>query len=99
VMSIFLAEAGSIGLLGGIGGVLLGVGLGALIDVIASTYLAAQAVQSGASAADLNISLIHTPLWLPIFAVVFSALVGVASGLYPAMRAAALSPVSALKYE
>ncbi len=99
VMSIFLAEAGSIGLLGGIGGVLLGVGLGALIDVIAVTYLAAQAVQSGASAADLNISLIHTPLWLPIFAVVFSALVGVASGLYPAMRAAALSPVAALKYE
>ncbi|MDY6878514.1 MAG: FtsX-like permease family protein [Chloroflexota bacterium] len=99
VMSIFLAEAGSIGLLGGIGGVLLGVGLGALIDVIAGTYLAAQAVQSGASAADLNISLIHTPLWLPIFAVLFSALVGVASGLYPAMRAAALSPVAALKYE
>ncbi|MEE9615387.1 MAG: FtsX-like permease family protein [Anaerolineae bacterium] len=99
VMSIFLAEAGSIGLLGGIGGVLLGVGLGALIDVIAVTYLAAQAVQSGASAADLNISLIHTPLWLPIFAVVLSALVGVASGLYPAMRAAALSPVAALKYE
>jgi len=99
VMSIFLAEAGSIGLLGGIGGVLLGVGLGALIDVIAGTYLAAQAVQSGASAADLNISLIHTPLWLPIFAVVFSALVGVASGLYPAMRAAALSPIAALKYE
>jgi len=99
VMSIFLAEAGSIGLLGGIGGVLLGVGLGALIDVIAGTYLAAQAVQSGASAADLNLSLIHTPLWLPIFAVVFSALVGVVSGLYPAMRAAALSPVAALKYE
>jgi putative ABC transport system permease protein len=100
VMSVFLAEAGGIGLLGGIGGVLLGVGLGALIELIASTYLAALAVQqSGAAASDVNISLIHTPLWLPIFAVVFATLVGVASGLYPAMRAAALSPVSALKYE
>jgi putative ABC transport system permease protein len=99
VMSVFLAEAGGIGLLGGIGGVLLGVGLGAVIDLIAGTYLAAQAVQSGASAADASISLIHTPIWLPIFAVAFAALVGVASGLYPAMRAAALSPVTALKYE
>ena len=99
VMSVFLAEAGGIGLLGGLGGVLVGVGLGALIDLIAGTYLAAQAVQSGATAADANISLIHTPLWLPIFAVAFAALVGVASGIYPAMRAASLSPVTALKYE
>jgi putative ABC transport system permease protein len=100
VMSIFLAEAGSIGLLGGIGGVLLGVGLGTLIDLIAGTYLAALAVQqSGAAASDVSISLIHTPLWLPLFAAAFAALVGVASGTYPAMRAAALSPVAALKYE
>jgi len=99
VMSVFLAEAGGIGLLGGLGGVLLGVGLGALIDLIAGTYLAALAVQSGVAASDANISLIHTPLWLPIFAVVFATLVGTASGLYPAMRAAALSPVAALKYE
>lgn len=99
VMSIFLAEAGSIGLLGGIGGVLLGTGLGALIDLIAGTYLAAQAVQQGASASDVSISLIYTPPWLLIFATLFAALVGVASGIYPAMRAAALSPVAALKYE
>jgi putative ABC transport system permease protein len=100
VMSIFLAEAGGIGLLGGIGGVLLGVGLGMLIDLIAGTYLAALAVQQGgAAASEVSISLIHTPLWLPLFAAAFAALVGVASGIYPAMRAAALSPVAALKYE
>jgi putative ABC transport system permease protein len=100
VMSVFLAEAGSIGLLGGLGGVMVGVGLGALIDLVASTYLAAQAVQQGgAAASDVSISLIYTPLWLPLFAIVFATLVGVASGLYPAMRAAALNPVAALKYE
>lgn len=100
VMSVFLAEAGGIGFLGGIGGGLLGVGLGALIDLIAGTYLAAQAVQqSGAAASDVNISLVHTPLWLPLFALIFATLVGIASGIYPAMRAAALSPVAALKYE
>ena len=100
VMSVFLAEAGGIGFLGGIGGVLLGVGLGALIDLIASTYLGALAVQQGGVAAsDVSFTLIHTPFWLPLFAVTFATLVGVASGIYPAMRAAALSPVAALKYE
>ena len=99
VMSIFLTEAGGIGLLGGLGGVLLGTGLGALIDLIASTYLAAQAAQSGATASDAAISIVHTPLWLPVFALLFSVLVGVISGVYPAVRAASLSPVAALKYE
>lgn len=99
VMSVFLAEAGAIGLLGGIAGVLLGVGLGAVIDLVAGTYLAAQAVQGGASATDATISLVHTPLWLPIFALVFSALVGVVSGVYPAVQAASLDAIAALKYE
>ncbi len=99
VMSIFLAEAGGIGLLGGFGGVLLGAVLGGLIDLVGGTYLSAQAVQSGASASDLNFTLVRTPPWLPIFAVIFATLIGVASGVYPAMRAASLSPVAALKYE
>jgi putative ABC transport system permease protein len=70
-----------------------------VIDLVAGTYLAAQAVQSGASAADATISIIHTPIWLPIFAVAFSALVGVISGIYPALRATSLNPITALKYE
>lgn len=99
VIAIFLTEAGGIGLLGGIGGVLLGVAIGAVTDLVAGTYLAAMAVQQGASAADAQISIVHTPLWLPIFAIAFSGLVGVVSGIYPAVRAAALNPIAALKYE
>jgi len=37
--------------------------------------------------------------WLPIFALAFSTLVGLVSGLYPALRAATMVPVLALKYE
>lgn len=99
VMAVFLAEAGAIGMLGGIGGVVTGVGLGKAIDFIAGTYLTNQAIQQGGNASDIAITLINTPAWLPIFAILFSALVGIVSGLYPALRAASLSPVTALKTE
>jgi len=39
------------------------------------------------------------PFWLPIFSIVFATLVGLLSGLAPALNAATLVPVDALKYE
>ncbi len=98
VMSVFLAESGSIGLLGGVGGVLLGVLLSGVINVVARTYLMARAAQSG-TVPDTLSSLVHTPFWLPLFAVLFATGVGVLSGLYPATRAASLDPIAALRYE
>jgi putative ABC transport system permease protein len=98
VMSVFLAESGSIGLLGGVGGVLLGVLLSGIINVVARTYLMAQAAQSG-TLSDTVLSFVHTPFWLPVFAVLFATGVGVLSGVYPATRAASLNPISALRYE
>ena len=44
-------------------------------------------------------SLVYTPGWLPIFAITFSALIGVLSGVYPALRAARLDPIAALRAE
>lgn len=99
VMSVFLAEAASIGLLGGIGGVLVGFGIGQLIGLIAAGMLATQAAQAGAGVSQADITIIYTPPWLMLFALAFSALIGIISGIYPALRAANLSPLTAIKYE
>lgn len=96
VLGVFLAEAAGIGLFGGVAGVALGWGVGQVVNVLALAYLAGQAVKMGGPPPAVAI---YTPLWLPIFGVVFATLIGVLSGFYPALRAATLAPVTALKYE
>jgi putative ABC transport system permease protein len=96
VLSVFLGEAAGIGFLGGLGGVLVGWSAGQLLNVLAVAYLARQSVQTGAPPPS---SAVFTPLWLPLFALAFATLIGLLSGLYPALRAANLVPVNALKYE
>ena len=99
VMSVFLAEAGGIGLFGGLGGILLGWGVSALINVIAKAYIEAQAAAAGVTNAAPPSDLTYIPGWLPILVLVFALAMGVLSGIYPAQRAVQLDPVKALKYE
>ncbi len=96
VLSIFLGESAGIGLLGGIGGVILGWGGSYAINFLATTFLAGQSNPYGGLGGGIAAA---TPLWLPLFALVFSTLVGLISGLYPSLQAATLVPVNALKYE
>jgi len=96
VLSIFLGEAAGIGFLGGLGGVVIGWLAGQAINVIAIVYLAGQASQQGGAPPSVAV---YTPFWLPIFALIFSTFIGMVSGLYPALRAATMIPVMALKYE
>ena len=97
ILNIFLGEAAGIGFLGGLGGVLLGWAGSKLLNIAAVTYFAQKAVEEGGSSVPTTIA--STPAWLPFFTLAFAVLVGVLSGLFPALRAAAMEPVVALKYE
>lgn len=98
VLLVFLAEAGSIGLIGGIGGLFFGWAGGGLLNYVGKAYIASMVLQQGGGGADIP-SIVYTPIWLAVFALAFSALVGVASGIYPALRATRLDPIKALRYE
>lgn len=96
ILSLFIGEAAGIGLLGGIGGVVLSLLLGTVINALGGSYLAEQASSSGTT---VSTTMLYMPFYLHLFALVFSTVIGSISGLYPALRAQSLPPVIALKYE
>ena len=91
IRSLFFAEAGAMGLLGGISGVALGWLIGAALTWGTTFYLRRQ---------DLpGVKISYVPWWLAAGAIAFAVMVSLLAGLYPASRAARLNPVEALRYE
>ena len=91
IKKLFFAEAGAMGILGGMIGVALGWAIGQVINVGTNVYLKSQSFPPE--------HFWSVPWWLVAFALLFSFLVSLAAGLYPAGRAARLDPVQALRYE
>jgi putative ABC transport system permease protein len=91
VQGLFFAEAGAMGVFGGLIGVVLGWAIGRAIDMGTNIYLHRQGLQPQHFWA--------VPWWLVGFALGFSFVVSLGSGIYPALRAAKLDPVQALRYE
>jgi putative ABC transport system permease protein len=79
-----VAEAGVIGLIGG----LIGLGLGGIVVVLAN--------EAGRASGTILFDL--TPM-TAAFAIGFSTILGMLAGIVPAWSAARLDPVSALRYE
>jgi ABC-type antimicrobial peptide transport system permease subunit len=89
IKRLFLFEAGLIGLLGGLVGIVLSIGISKLINNIGFNFM------NGGYGDASSISVI--PLWLIGLSLVFSILVGVLSGYYPARRAMRLSALEAIR--
>jgi putative ABC transport system permease protein len=91
VKQLFFAEAGVMGLMGGIFGVGMGWLIGRAVTFGTNVYLRRQDLPPA--------HVFSVPLWLIFGGIVFSVVVSLVAGLYPASRAARLNPVEALRYE
>jgi putative ABC transport system permease protein len=91
VKKLFFVEAGAMGIVGGVVGVTLGWMIGKVINAGTNIYMHRQNLPSE--------TFWSVPWWLVLGALVFSLIVSLVSGLYPAARAAKLDPVKALRYE
>lgn len=92
IFSIFLLESGLYGFLGGI----IGVVAGLAFSLIASPYISQNEFTAFMKGSTLTVNL---DFRLIAGSLLFSLLISLVSGLYPAWRASRLTPVEAISYE
>ncbi|MCC6617111.1 MAG: ABC transporter permease [Anaerolineae bacterium] len=107
VLTVFLVEAGLVGLVGGAIGVLITYGIQNVVNGALQQAAAAGENTGGGGAmfflpidpTRFDGQLLAIPPELPIFILVVATLVGLLAGLWPAVRASHLLPVIALRSE
>lgn len=91
VALVFTTEASMIGLFGG----LIGLGTGWILGILINLLVNFVATSVGGTAN----ALFFTPLWFGSFVVLFAFSISTIAGILPAIRAAKLDPLEALRYE
>ncbi len=91
VKRLFLAEAAIIGLAGGVSGIVMGLAT----DYSLSYFLNRVTIHFG----GLPVQLFNYPPGFLLGMVLFPMVLALGTGLYPAIRAARLNPLTALRYE
>ena len=88
---IFFVEAAVIGVMGALLGLLLGWGVTRVANLVANARLL--------PAGEEALNLFYFPAWLVLGAIGFSVVVSLLAGLYPAIRAAGVDPIEALRHD
>ena len=91
IKTIFFIEAGAIGFIGSVFGLLLGYLFTQVANFVINNYVIPEN--------DLDVRLFYFPVWLILGAIGFSILISLFAGLYPASRAARIDPVKALRHD
>lgn len=91
IRNIFFFESGLIGLAGGF----LGVGLGRLVSTVINRVVNYFFSRQGVPFIDY----FTFPWWLCLGSILFAVAVSLAAGIYPAIRAARVDPVVALRHD
>jgi putative ABC transport system permease protein len=90
VTRLFLTEAGVIGIVGGVGGLVLGYTVARVTNAIANIQFE--------RVGEVKIDLVAFSFWLILGGLAFAVFVSLAAGFYPARRAAKVNPVVALRH-
>ena len=88
---VFFVEAAIIGVLGALFGLALGWGATRVANLVVNS----QMLPEGEPAVDF----FYFPPWLILGAILFSVVISLAAGMYPAFRAARVDPVEALRHD
>ncbi len=86
IQMMFLLEAGYIGLIGGLVGLVFSYSISAVINKVVSSM-------------GTMMTLSYIPPWLAGLSLVFAVLVGMLAGFFPSLRAMRLSPLAAIRNE
>lgn len=100
IRQLFLMEAGVIGLIGGLIGIVLSYLVSMILNFFANSSMEITSfsqrvlVLLGLEGTPLS----YIPLWLAFFSLIFSCAIGIAAGFYPANKAVKIPALEAIKY-
>jgi ABC-type antimicrobial peptide transport system permease subunit len=90
IKKLFLIEAGMIGFLGGIIGMIVSFAISNIINKVALSFM-----DGGMGIEEIS----YIPIWLYLVALAFSTFIGIIAGYYPAVKAMKLSVLEAIRTE
>ena len=96
---MFLTEAGIIGLIGGIIGCIISFLISVIINCVSLGSLSLDSLRIAIMGGEGINRISVIPIWLLAFSILFSVLIGLGSGYYPANKAVQIPALEAIKNE